>query len=144
VGVHARAGAKEQIKHTDFDGFFPEWRLWWRQDAPNVPLSVLIGLYDGAKITICKGSRLGVDKDDDNWVTVEIPAGYACIFRGDCMHRGSAYAADNTRLHLYIVVENFGEAGMPGFGTVGRVPKGFDGQIELFFGPYLDDQGVAL
>ena len=33
---------------------------------------------------------------------------------------------------------------MPGFGVVGQVPIGLDGQIELFLGPYINDEdGVA-
>ena len=68
-----------------------------------MPHSVLVGLYPGASNRLCKGSR-GGRSDEGERLTVEFPP-IVLIFRGwDCLHCGSGYLAQNTRLHVYIAV----------------------------------------
>jgi hypothetical protein len=67
-----------------------------QQDVRNVPLSVLVALYDDTKIEL-------IPLDSNDQVEVTLARGSILIFRGDLLHRGFEYVqSPNVRLHLHI------------------------------------------
>ena len=94
--LKALAGAVQQDLHADFidhdvfyDGILPCGGLPY-------PLSCLVALQDAATIT------------DSGGVVHHIPRLAACVWRGDRVHAGSAYATENVRLQIFYGVENHG------------------------------------
>ena len=90
------AGAVQQDFHADFTngGVFDDAIL--PCGGLPYPLSCLVALQDGATIT------------DSVGVVHHIPRLAACVWRGDLVHAGSAYATENVRLHIYYGVANHG------------------------------------
>jgi len=80
--LQSYAGCQQQPFHYDFD---PKVRQAHRKK----PQGVMLALEDGTtldfldrKETLCAGDLL--------------------VFEGDCVHAGSAYATNNTRVHCYL------------------------------------------
>lgn len=67
-----------------------------------VPSSVIVALELGTFLRVFSGCFDIVDAKKAR--IVEIPPGYCIIFRGDLVHSGVGYAADNHRLHCYLSV----------------------------------------
>jgi hypothetical protein len=80
--LHSQAGCKKQPWHTDYDC-----------DAVKAssikPLSAVLALQNDTLLCF---------KDQ----TIELQTGDMCVFSGDEVHAGAAYATENTRIFMYI------------------------------------------
>ena len=80
--LHSQAGCKKQPWHTDYDC-----------DAVKAssiePLSAVLALQNNTLLCF---------KDQ----TIELQTGDMCVFSGDEVHAGAAYATENTRIFMYI------------------------------------------
>ena len=114
VSMVARVGLKSDVKNASKDvkpngrtprqfGHFDysrtalgTWhaRVAARRAAHTSPWTLLVSLQDGGEVHIWCYER---------WMTIQLAAGDAVLFRGDVWHSGAVYAADHWRLHEYWV-----------------------------------------
>jgi len=83
MAIHSAAGCQEQAAHCDFD-----------PKSPCFPVGVIVALQDDTFVDVWPGKT----KAERHKVTLS--KGDVLVFRGDCVHAGSAFP--NTRLHCYV------------------------------------------
>lgn len=112
-----------QHPHVDFG---PDYNhTLWKSNV--VPLGALIAVQEGTTFSCWpgkfrdwwdQGNNGGVD---DNYVfdrlgtdhtVIEVPVGWACVFRGDVAHMGGVYDVEHHRRHLHLQVEAMGREGV--------------------------------
>lgn len=100
VALHSAPGCQEQAAHRDFDlECF---------DEGQVPVGVLVAIEPGTTLDVWpfpkggtkRGTKKGTKKVKRH--QVKLDQGDVLVFRGDCVHAGSAYRFENTRLHCYL------------------------------------------
>lgn len=85
--LHSHKGCQQQQWHTDYD---PSTA----QCEEGVSMSVILALMDGTSLEVM-----------DEWHRhqhITLKRGEVCLFEGDLVHAGSAYAMENTRLFAYL------------------------------------------
>ncbi len=85
----SKPGCMEQSFHTDHD-----------PKAEEVELSLGLIIY------IQEGTTLEVMESNGSSRTVRLDPGAAIIFKGSCIHAGSAYSNLNARIHFFLDMSN--------------------------------------
>lgn len=99
-------GCARQAAHADY---VPTPALCRASDA-EMPLAVLVALQDETTLDVWPRSIRCIGADTEELAhypliqrhTVALSAGDVLVFRGDLVHAGSAYDAENVRLHMYL------------------------------------------
>lgn len=86
--IRSFKGCPRQALHTDYFSVLEKVKV----KGIVQPYSCVVSVEAGSSIYI-------------GTVKIDLPAGSAIIFRGDCVHGGAEYMKDNIRYHLYIDVE---------------------------------------
>ncbi len=113
IVLHSLPGCKAQGAHVDYEID----RV--ATTDPQVPVShvCLLALHDGTTMDVWCGAHLHLRKPGDPYketqempvigrTTVTLSAGDAIAFRADCVHAGSAYSQENTRLQCHLDLPN--------------------------------------
>ena len=87
--IRSYPGCKKQALHTDYFSMLPHARV----RGVSMPYSCLVALESGSYVYL----------NDSKMI---LPKGSAVVFRGDVVHSGAEYSADNIRYHLYIDVRD--------------------------------------
>jgi hypothetical protein len=106
VIIHSRPGCQPQAAHCDY---IPDETLKAVKDT-QMPLAVLIALMPGTRLKVWPNSaHLALQEPDAikkvkpiDCVEVALEPGDMLVFRGDFVHAGSGYEADNYRIHYYL------------------------------------------
>lgn len=87
VVLQSRKGCLQQQWHTDYDPATVT-------ASESVSMSVILALTDGTSLEVMDGQ--GRPRH------ISLKKGEVCLFDGDMIHAGSAYAIDNIRLFAYL------------------------------------------
>ena len=77
--LHSLAGCEQQQLHKDY-----------ADDECGI----------SCLLAICEGTRIVIDHGD-NYRPLELNVGQCVFFKGDVVHAGAGYDAENIRLHAY-------------------------------------------
>ena len=105
----SKAGGNEQGKHTDFSKFDFE------------RYAGIISVSGASKLEIGDQST----SDPTELSTISLGKGFCVIFRGDCVHAGSAYEAEDFRIY-FKAIEKRKKLGDEEKNSVGTLFKCFD------------------
>lgn len=94
MAIHSAPGCQEQAAHCDFDPKSPCFQ------TPTFPVGVIVALQDDTFVDVWPGSHRNAFRVERHKVTLS--KGDVLVFRGDCVHAGSAFQHANTRLHCYV------------------------------------------
>lgn len=95
VAIHSAPGCQEQAAHCDFDPKLPCFA------TGAFPVGVIVALQDETFVDVWPQSHLSLKTKIERH-KITLSKGDVLVFRGDCVHAGSAFAEANTRLHCYI------------------------------------------
>ncbi|MDX1900998.1 MAG: hypothetical protein SFW66_03210 [Gammaproteobacteria bacterium] len=106
VIIYSKSGCQPQAAHCDY---IPDQALKTVDDA-QMPLAILIALMPDTHLNVWPNSiRLATAKPEQlksiNPIpceTIDLNSGDMLVFRGDFVHAGSGYQADNYRIHYYL------------------------------------------
>lgn len=97
VLLQSSPGCRQQAAHTDY---IPTPELKRASDS-TIPLLCIIALQDNTTLEVWPRTHR-LRRYPILQRTITLSAGDALIFRGDLVHAGSAYSAENIRLHVYL------------------------------------------
>jgi hypothetical protein len=104
--LFSQAGCGPQKPHTDYDA-----TKIAALSAYQVPYGGLLAVMENTTLDVWPRSHVlarTIQRDPSRQVertrleTLRLGTGDVCIFRGDLIHAGSAYAVDNGRLHWFM------------------------------------------
>ena len=99
--LHAQDGCLAQGLHTDYEVGDP----MYPSPQSRQPAGGVLAVMDGTTLDV--GVPCSDGTGEYTRTTLHVPVGWAVIFDGDVVHAGSAYATENTRVHLYLDVATF-------------------------------------
>ena len=83
--LHSKAGCQQQQWHYDYDPSVVK-------KVRKKPCGALLALEKGTTLSIHGVGEVALNPGD------------CLVFEGDCVHAGSAYTKENTRVHVYLDV----------------------------------------
>ncbi|EGZ09819.1 hypothetical protein PHYSODRAFT_521703 [Phytophthora sojae] len=102
--MHSRPGGQYQEPHQDYAD---EVRAAVHARYPgSIPASVIIAIQPGTRLRLFP--RCFDFARPEMEIELEIPTGYAVVFRGDLFHSGVGYTTSNYRLHCYLFFRDLG------------------------------------
>ena len=114
----SKPGCMEQSFHTDHDP---------KAEEVDFSLGLIISIQEGTTIEVMEAN--GCSR------TVRLDPGTAIIFKGSCIHAGSAYSNLNARIHFFLDVSNTRKEGFTYY-------KDILGEIKEL--PYLEQRVIHM
>lgn len=97
VILKSLAGCHEQPAHCDYQ------RATLNVSDEHMPLAALLAIEPGTMLSVWPKSITGGDMPERiERVVLNMDVGDMVVFRGDLVHAGSGYDAENHRLHAYL------------------------------------------